>query len=299
MYKHKYSLVACARWEENDIVEWIEYHKSIGFDHIYLYSNDDDPTILYKRVLPYLMGENPYITYTYWETPGAQISMYLHFLGNYSSETEWASFLDIDEFLVLKNIDNIKNFMAEFEDICDCLYFNWVPYGNNGKLRRDNDSILLTRTKRASGPDPHTKHIFRTAKLTEEKARQGITETGYSLVHFLNDYPIDGLRILNVLGVSVDGYATDFPVNAIPIVRAEGVPQAILDKGYVAHFQFKSEEDFVRRASRGGFAAQEMWRGRYEDGSFKNILENHNYVEDFYLRDYWRAKVGKLINYGE
>jgi len=32
--KHKFSLVACARWEEKDILEWIDYHRLIGVDHI-------------------------------------------------------------------------------------------------------------------------------------------------------------------------------------------------------------------------------------------------------------------------
>jgi len=35
-YKYKKSLVSCARWENQYIVEWVNYHKSIGFDHIYI-----------------------------------------------------------------------------------------------------------------------------------------------------------------------------------------------------------------------------------------------------------------------
>ena len=36
MPKHKFSLVACARWEDEHILEWLDYHKAIGFDHVYL-----------------------------------------------------------------------------------------------------------------------------------------------------------------------------------------------------------------------------------------------------------------------
>ena len=52
--RHKYSIVACVRWEEADIAEWVHYHQMIGFDHIYLYSNDTDPLPTHKALLPYL-----------------------------------------------------------------------------------------------------------------------------------------------------------------------------------------------------------------------------------------------------
>jgi hypothetical protein len=126
MHKHKFSLVACARWEETEIQEWIEYHRSIGFDHIYLYSNDDDPAILFRAIVPYAYGPDPFVTFRHWPRVGAQPAIYLDFLKTYRSETEWFSFLDVDEFFVLKGINNIGRFMRDYETSVDCLYFNWV-----------------------------------------------------------------------------------------------------------------------------------------------------------------------------
>ena len=37
------SIVACARWEDPYVAEWVTYHLDLGFDHIYLHCNDDDP----------------------------------------------------------------------------------------------------------------------------------------------------------------------------------------------------------------------------------------------------------------
>ncbi len=95
-------LVACARWEEDSIVEWLEYHRALGFEHVYLYSNDDSPETLYRRVLPYVLAESPFVTYLHWPRVGQQIPMYLDFLRRFPNVSEWASFLDIDEFFVLK-----------------------------------------------------------------------------------------------------------------------------------------------------------------------------------------------------
>src|SRR4051794_4275193 len=115
MPKYKYSLVACARWEQEDIVEWVQYHQSIGFDHFYIYSNDDNPITLYKRLAPFIHCKNPIVTYFYWPKLGEQLPMYLHFLANHKDETAWAAFIDIDEFLVFKHSNNVRVFMSEFE----------------------------------------------------------------------------------------------------------------------------------------------------------------------------------------
>lgn len=70
--KHQSSMVACARWETQYILEWITYHRSIGFDHLYLYCNDDDPTALYEKVMPFTVGENPFVTFIHYNYTGLQ-----------------------------------------------------------------------------------------------------------------------------------------------------------------------------------------------------------------------------------
>jgi hypothetical protein len=87
MAKHHFSLVACARWEEMQIQEWLEYHKSIGFDHVYLYSNDDDPTRLFRAVAPYTYGTEPFVTFRHWPCVGEQVPIHLHFLETFKHET--------------------------------------------------------------------------------------------------------------------------------------------------------------------------------------------------------------------
>ena len=35
------ALCAIARHEEDYLAEWIDYHLALGFDHIFIYDNDD------------------------------------------------------------------------------------------------------------------------------------------------------------------------------------------------------------------------------------------------------------------
>ena len=77
--RYKFSIVACARWEAEYITEWVSYHRSIGFDHIYLYCNDDDPTQLYERLSLTLAEPDPFVTFTYYPFLGLQRQMYRPF----------------------------------------------------------------------------------------------------------------------------------------------------------------------------------------------------------------------------
>jgi hypothetical protein len=294
MPKYKYSLVVCARWEENDIFEWIEYHKSLGFDHIYIYSNDDEPRSLFKQLTPYLYGQDPYVTYRYWPNVGEQPDIYLHFLDNFKHETEWYSCIDIDEFFVLKNSNNIEEFMNRYEEGVDCLYLNWVIFGHSGKLKRDQDSILLSYRRRANGPDVHTKMVCRSAAIDPEQIRP---RKGGAYWHFLDNYKLPGVRCADVLNESTDGYSADFPVSAKEFISRDGYADAVLSIGYIAHFQFKSEEDFIRRWKRGGFTNSEQWRSIYENGQHKKILAENNAVYDTYLAEYWLRYTSQAMRF--
>ncbi|WP_428485575.1 glycosyltransferase family 2 protein [Rhodopila sp.] len=298
MSKHKFSLVACARWEEKHIQEWVEYHKSIGFDHIYLYSNDEDPAELFRAVAPYVHGFDPFVTFRHWPHIGEQPQIYLHFLKTFKHETEWFSFLDIDEFFVLKGLDDIFAFMLDHEARVDCLYFNWVIYGNSNKVRREDGPTLTSYLRRAGVVDTHTKMLCRAAAVDAALVQQGLEAGRGAFWHFLDNYKLPGVRCRDVLNAPTDGYAEDFPLNAIPLVAREGFSETVLDCGYIAHFQFRSEEDFLRRWRRGGFPNGEQWKAAHDTGVHRAMLAQNNAVYDTYLAEYWYNYTAPALRFG-
>jgi len=287
MTKHRFSLVACARWEETEIEEWVAYHKSIGFDHIYLYSNDDDPAPLFRAIVPYAYGPDPFVSFRHWPHVGQQAEMYLHFLEMLKHETEWFSFLDIDEFFVFKQLDNVVEFMRPYETSVDCLYFNWFIYGHSDRVRREDGAVLTAYRRRARRADVHTKMMCRSAALDLVAIRQGFANGLGAFWHFWDNYHLPNVRCFNVLHEATEGYAADFPDSAGAFIQREGFDEALINCGYIAHFQFKSEEDFLRRWHRGGFSNGDIWRDAYESGFHKTILAPNNAVYDSYLAEYW------------
>jgi hypothetical protein len=231
----------------------------------------------------------------HWPGAGQQAEIYLHFLRTLKHETTWFSFLDIDEFLVLKGVDDIGRFMRDYESQVDCLYFNWVNYGHSGKIRREDGPTLTSYLRREAGPDRHTKMLCRSAAIDAAAVAHGHATGRGAFHHFLDNYRLPGVRCRDVLLGSTEGYSAQFGTSEKPFIQRAGFAEAVLRRGYVAHFQFRSEEDFIRRWRRGGFAQDEMWRRLYEAGSHLGVLVPRNRVYDTYLAAYWHGYTARAM----
>ena len=277
-----------------------KYHHSVGFDHIYVYLNDDDPMPSFRVLTPYLFGADPFVTIMHFPKRGVttpqQQEIYLHFLRHHKHETEWFGFLDIDEFYVFRNLNNVHAFMASFEADYDSISFNWLIYGHAGKMVRDMDSVLLSQTLRSRTMDPQTKMLTRSALIEERNVRAKYYSGILGFWHFWNGYEIPGLRMTNVLHADITRYTEGFPGQAMSYVRAPEVTAAMIEIAYIAHFQFKSEADFLRRVRRGGSTTTPYWKAIYENGSYKRLLAAGNEVWDGYLAKYWLGQANRAFD---
>src|ERR1700739_1608972 len=123
----------------------------------------------------------------------------------------------------------------------------------------------MSPPRRARRIDPHTKMICRSAAIDPELICQSDGRGAWW--HFLDNFPLLNLRCHDVLMRSMAGYSADFPASAEPFVQQQGVSEAIVERGYIAHFQFRSEEDFMRRVRRGGVPHPEHWGGLWRSGN--------------------------------
>lgn len=277
------AIVACARWEVSYIAEWIAYHLALGFDHIYLYCNDDDP-VPFKATLDQLPAPiRKAVSYRPYFGAGQQSAMYIDALRRARQEANWLCFLDIDEFIVLKQWRSISQLVEQLDaEKIDSLHFNWMFYGNNGHLTRPKGAVLSTYTRRSRLVDCHTKHLSRSSCF--EMAR--ITAAGFPFWHGLTDPSWNGFVRRNVLGDDIGPLLHAFPAEMHKYLDACGRSDAMLGKGYIAHFVLKSEEDFrirVARGTGGNFGGQTKWTVHWEAGEAPAILNAMNEVDDDFL----------------
>jgi len=161
------TLIATARNEGPFLLEWIAYHRAIGFDRIIILSEDsadgseylldalDDADVIThvpKSDLPPAPG-NGYRTraYAYALTlPEVQAS-------------DWVMVLDIDEYLNIHTGNGtVGDLLDTLDDLGDTDVFspNWRIFGNAGYAGYADQSVLSTLTR--ANPDStvlHDKHL--------------------------------------------------------------------------------------------------------------------------------------------
>ncbi|NNM56169.1 discoidin domain-containing protein [Acidocella sp.] len=289
--KYRFVIAACARWETRYAVEWLNYHRAIGFEHVYLYCNDDDPRALYETVLPFTQGPAPFVTFRSYPDQGQHRKMMLHFLAHDQHAAEWISFLDLDEFIRLPPGQSIAQFIAPLAPVADCVLFNWVFFGPNGHKTPPDRPVLESYTRREALMHPLTKYVARSTVFNDPQLLQKCLDN--SFVHRLDEYLARPIRSVNVLGEDMAGYYADFPAGAAAFARHPPRQERLFATAMVHHYAFRSEQAFAERVARGlkgNFAGEKIWgQLAADEPRLRGFINSVNAIEDRRLADFWQA----------
>lgn len=152
-------LCTIIKGEHDYLEEWLEYNIKLGFDHIYLFDNDD----IKPHVLPAKFKGKVTLSPLYGKM--LQIFCYNRFLKNYREKHKWVAFLDADEFIVLRKHSTIKELVREHgKDTA--LALNWVLFGSCGLDKQEDKPVLERFTMRQHGVNQHVKVITRVSGMS-------------------------------------------------------------------------------------------------------------------------------------
>lgn len=137
--KYKVSVCAIFKNEAPYIREWIEFNHLVGIAHFYMYNNQSDDN--FREILePYI--KRGWVTLIDWPFSQKQMEAYVDCITKYSSETKWLGFIDLDEYIVPKNVDNIYDFLKRFEKNRGSVNIYWKLYGTSGLMKRDINGLV-------------------------------------------------------------------------------------------------------------------------------------------------------------
>jgi hypothetical protein len=169
--------------EARFIKEWIEYHKTIGVSHFYLYNNastDNSDAVL----MPYVLSGEAELYYLKERTHNVeahnklQRAVYNHAVKLAKGKNEWLAIIDSDEFICMPHNDNIGEFLKSYT-YAGGLKINWVMYGSSGieelgpsELQIEN---FLYRTPDDWKENFNFKSIVRPAKVK----KAGVHDSSY------------------------------------------------------------------------------------------------------------------------
>ena len=128
--------------------ELVEYYKNLGYNHIFIYDNNDIGDEKFDDVLYNEINNNFVTIINYRGYKGdnnnnnqQQISYYDCYK-RYSSKYDWLSFFDFDEFLYIKNNKTIQEFLSDKKyKKCINMKLNWLMYTDNDLVYYENKPL--------------------------------------------------------------------------------------------------------------------------------------------------------------
>ena len=138
-YKYKVSLCGIFKNEGKFLDEWIQYHLVIGIEHFYLYNNNSSDNYL-KILQPYI--DQGVVDLIEWPFDHSQMKAYEHCYLKHKNETNWLTFLDVDEFVCPISTDNIQSWLLNYKNYPGVAVY-WRQFGSNGRLIHDTNQLVL------------------------------------------------------------------------------------------------------------------------------------------------------------
>lgn len=146
------AICAVAKDQHEDIREWIEYHKWLGFQKIYLYDNNSTSPLALS-IADYMTAG--LVEYTYFTGVHRKSNLfkstnqayaYRDCNRRFGHRHRFLAFIDVDEFIVFTDKKvNLTGFFKQYESYGG-LAMNWVMFGSSGHQKRPTGGVLGSYT---------------------------------------------------------------------------------------------------------------------------------------------------------
>ena len=277
--KNKYTKVcmcAIGKNENNYTKEWIDYYKALGYNHIFIYDNNDPNGEKFEEVLSKEISAGFVSIIDYRGFRGKrrapQYDAYFDCYEKNSKEYDWLSFYDFDEFLVIKDNKTIQEFLND-EKFTECMdiKINWITYSDNGHIYYENKPVLERFTEPLI-QDSENKHI-------KSMVRGHLKENYW--------------KKLKNPHSSINNYITCIPTGQRTDSNSPFHTPPNHEYAYIQHHVTKSLEEFIEKSERGRSDCEVKINTKYWKGRFDFYFGRNNKTKE--KLDYIKKKLN--INY--
>ena len=217
----RFGIVAVMRNEAPYLLEWIAYHRLLGFGQITIYdnqSNDASPKILAP------LAHAGIINAVYWsDRPEKQFRAYKNAIKRLRPFVEWCLFVDLDEFLVLDAGVSLEDILPKEPDVMG-VAIPWRMYGTGGMRNRESGLTIERFTLAAPENNRHPKSLVR-----------------------LRDVREMALHMPKL----IDGRLVDIQGNIVADRMKGRLPASVAGKARINHYHCRSWEEYQCKRARG------------------------------------------------
>jgi len=270
----KTAVVCCMRNEGQFILEWVAYHKGIGFDDVVIVSNacTDGSDALLARLAE--LGEITHISQDVPPGKAPQTKAFANLLTDGSlAKYEWILHIDADEFLEVTCGDGRLPALLNVLPDADAVAILWQLMGDNGLTEWDGGYVIPSFTKGQAAPQPRVqlhKSMFRPDKF--RGARDHMPK-----------HPVSGqIKVVNAAGREVpNGALGKWRLNRYGMEFDD----CTWENARIRHYAVKSQDVLLMKNVRGD--GMGIVSDKYFLGSKFQRSHNMNHVEDLSIQAHW------------
>lgn len=239
--RHLRAVAACMKNEGQFLLEWVAYYRSIGFDRVFLITNDcsDGTDDMADRLSE--LDDVIHIRNAFEPGSSAQIAGMAAALAHPAmSDVEWLLHCDADEFLdVTCGDESVDALISTVGTPCDAIAICWRHAGSEGRTRWERGSVIATHRHFARRPTPTLamhKTLFRPDRFI-------------SAIDHMPKGPKGRITLRNTAGARMNPRSLKHPTRS----RYRGQePDAITwENASLIHYATRSEDLFVLKNVRG------------------------------------------------
>ena len=175
LYEYDLALGAIVKDEVRFLPEWIEYHLNLGVQKFFIFDNlsEDNPKSALRPYVKEGLVEIYDWPMTHSDQPGfvrMQMGAYRRIVDMCADDVKWLGFIDIDEFIVPLEEDNLVDVLADYEDVGG-VSLNWIMFGTSGIKQIPDDKLVIESLTRRAQTDEPTNHYVKTISRAERIRR--------------------------------------------------------------------------------------------------------------------------------
>ena len=273
--KIKVCLCTLGKDENKYINEFVEYYKNYGIDKIYLNDNNDvDGEHFEDKIQDFI--DNGFVDIINWRGVTGGMTYYKIMDSCYQmhyNEYDWLIFYEIDEFLYLKDNNNIKSYLnRKVFNHCDAIRLNWVHMSDNNKLLYENKPLSQRFTKVGNNIDKSKLNWLCNVKTIIRGHLKNIT--------------IDHNHLLSKKLKGCNGFGKPNNLSNFLSLNPD------YEFYYIIHYYGKTVEEFIEKMNRGDLLKGNKLK------VIEYAIKKFFYINDINLKkiSYIRKHLGKMYN---
>lgn len=248
-------ICAIAKLENNYIYHWAKYHLDLGFNHIFIYDNNECDGERIDSVFKNTLLEDSVTIIDVRGQKKAQLKVYNAFY--YTFEFDWCAFIDIDEFITFSPASKIQTIgdLVKERQGHNAIVLNWMCFGDCGNVHYE-DIPVTDRFREPIVPLPFV--ASQIDGTPENQHIKSIIKKGLCIDWDEEHYPFKNPHI---------------PAGLFDICNASGVPvnnypwqELDYNIAFIRHYITMSIEEYTRKSKRG--AADSNSTNRYRVSRF-------------------------------